>query len=76
MRLTEAFDFHTNPDANPDRYTHFDPTLSTSGRAFDCTGDPDLLSTAAVVDAIEQRTGLCALPRDRWPATTNGKGEK
>lgn len=80
MRLTEACDWHSNPDANSDRYTHFDPTLSVDGgRVIDCTGDPDLLSTAAVADAIERRSsGLCAaeLPRNRWPATTNGKGKQ
>ena len=58
MRLTEACDWFSNPDANADQYTHFDPTLNGEGRVIDCTGEPDLLSTVAVADAVERRGGL------------------
>ena len=57
MRLTEACDWFSNPDADPKRYSHFDPaTPAGRGRAIDCTGDPDLLDTAAA-DAAEQHGG-------------------
>ena len=55
MRLTEACDWFSNPNADADKYTHFDPETGVDtvwGRAIDCTGEPDLLSTAAVADAV------------------------
>lgn len=69
MRLTEACDWHTNPNADPSRYTHFDPTLSVDGgRVIDCIGEPGLfLPDTPVVDFGERRPfvgsvadGLCA----------------
>ena len=67
MRLTEASDWFSNPNADADKYTHFDPTLVDGNRVIDCTGEPDLLSTAAVADAVNRRAGLRAA-FDRWLA--------
>lgn len=69
MRLTEALDWMTNPNADSGRYTHFDPTLSVDGGCvIDCTGEPELfLPDTPVVDFGERRPfvesiadGLCA----------------
>lgn len=64
MRLTEACDWHNNPDADSGRYTHFDPATSVDAvrdRVIDCTGEPWLfLSDTPIVDFGERRSN--ALP--------------
>ena len=71
MRLTEAFNWFMDPDADSGRYTHFDPATGVDtvrGRVIDCTGEPTLYA----VEQLGERLGAIKRPFADFGKRQNG----